>query len=68
MRIKDVETDKKQVNTGETVEIVFKIEYEADYPYDYPYDYAISVKKELNYGSITSMGNVQRPEGQCHLQ
>ena len=46
MRIQDVETDKKQVNTGETVEIVFKIEYEADYPYDYPYDYPISVKKE----------------------
>ena len=46
MRIKDVETDKKQENTGETVEIVFKIEYEADYPYDYPYDYPISVKKE----------------------
>ena len=46
MRIKDVETDKKQANTGETVEIVFKIEYEADYPYDYPYDYPISVKKE----------------------
>ena len=46
MLIKDVETDKKQVNTGETVKIVFKIEYEADYPYDYPYDYPISVKKE----------------------
>lgn len=46
MRIKDVETDKKQVNAGETVEIVFKIEYEADYPYDYPYDYPISIKKE----------------------
>lgn len=46
MRIKDVETDKKQVNTGDTVEVTFAIEYEADYPYDYPYDYPISVKKE----------------------
>ena len=46
MRKKEVETDKKQVNTGETVEIVFKIEYEADYQYGYPYNYPISVKKE----------------------
>ena len=46
MRIKDIETDKKQVSTGESVEVTFAIEYEAHYPYDYPYDYPISVKKE----------------------
>lgn len=46
MRIKEVETDKKQVSVNEPVTITFKVEYEADYPYDYPYNYPITTIKE----------------------
>lgn len=46
MRIKEVETDKKQVSVKEPVTITFKVEYEADYPYDYPYSYPITTIKE----------------------
>ena len=46
MRIKEVETDKKQVSVKEPVTITFKVEYEADYPYDYLYNYPITTIKE----------------------
>ena len=46
MRIKDVNTDKKQVTVKEKIKITFKVEYETDYMYDYPHDYPISETEE----------------------
>lgn len=46
MRIKDVETDKKQVDANKPVTVTFRVEHEEDYPYDYPYNYPITTKKE----------------------
>lgn len=46
MRIKNVKTEKTQVDTEEKVKIEFKVEYEVDFPFDFPFDFPIAVTKE----------------------
>lgn len=46
MKIKEVKTEKTQVEAEERIRIEFKIEYETDFPFDFPFDFPIGFTSE----------------------
>lgn len=46
MEIKEVQTEKTTVETGEKIKIQFEVWYKTDYPFDYPYNYPIASEKK----------------------